>query len=106
MPLPKDRSNSVRKVKRRMPGGKSAVRYVRRVKGGKHSCASCGMLLQGTHSHSTLSASMRKPNRVFGGNLCHDCARRVLVYKARIEAGIISQDEVEVKLLPYVKGKK
>lgn len=105
MPLPKNRSNSVRKIKRKMPGGKSATRYERRQKGGKHSCATCSRRLQATHSHSYLAPSSRKPNRKFGGMLCPACARRAIILRSRLKEGAITLDAVEVKFLPYVKSK-
>ncbi len=105
MPMPRNRSNSVRKIKHRLPSGKTAIRYRRREKGGKHSCATCGGRMQGTHSMSYLKPSLRSPNRKFGGMLCPSCAKRVIILQSRLDGGALSIDEVEVKLLPYMKKK-
>lgn len=105
MTMPKNRSRSVRKIKHRLPSGENKIRYVRRKKGNKHSCATCGALLQGTHSASTLKPSARRPERKFGGMLCAACTKRVLICRARIESGQLSREMVEVKLLPYLNKK-
>jgi len=105
MTMPKNRSRSVRKIKHRLPSGANAIRYVRRKKGKKHSCATCGALLQATHSTSALKPSARRPERKFGGMLCGACAKRVLICRARIESGQLSREMVEVRLLPYLKHK-
>jgi large subunit ribosomal protein L34e len=103
MPMPKDRSNSVRKVKRRMPGNKPATRYVRRLKGKSAACATCGGKLQATHHSRAVKPSLRTPNRKFGGMLCANCTRRVIILQTRINEGAVTLDSVDVKFLPYVK---
>lgn len=106
MPQPKNRSNSVRKIKYRTPSGKSAIRFRRREKGAVHHCATCDSKLQATHSHSRLSPSSRTPNRKFGGMLCASCAKRVMIMQARIDAGSATMDSVEVRYLPYISRQK
>jgi large subunit ribosomal protein L34e len=101
MPLPKNRSNSVRKIYKRTPKG-STIHYRRRIKGGRHSCALCGGALQAVSSRRELPASARSPNRKFGGSLCTSCSSRVIALASRVKEGM-SLDEVDVGMLPYVK---
>ena len=103
MPLPKNRSTSVRKIHKRTPKGRT-VHYRRRVKGGRHSCGLCGAMLQAVNSHASLSSSARAPNRKFGGNLCTGCASRVMVVSLRLKEKAISRDDVEVRMLKYITG--
>jgi len=104
MTFPRNRSGSVRKKSVRVPGGKTVLRYVRRKKGGKHSCAVCGALLAGTSSAAGLAASERVPNRLFGGHLCHACTRKVVVYAARIADKAIDPADVELRYKKYVES--
>lgn len=106
MPVPKNRSNSVRKIKYRTPSGKSAIRYRRRIKGAKQFCAVSGDLLTGTHANNKLKPSQRRPQRPFGGRLSPAVAKRVVIYRARLQQGLLGMDDVPVSLLPYVKDVK
>jgi len=102
MTSPKNRSNSVRKVKRRTPQGTTTI-YKRRVKGMKHSCAVCKGKLHATHSLPSLPKSARHPTRLYGGNLCHVCTGKAIIYSQRLKDGSMQETEVEILLLPYVK---
>ena len=103
MPLPKNRSNSVRKIHKRTPKGRHAIHYVRVVKGRSHSCALCGCRLQAVASVQGLHRGAKSPNRKFGGNLCTACASRIIVEASRVAEGTLSLAEVSVSRLPYVK---
>ncbi|MCX8197144.1 MAG: 50S ribosomal protein L34e [Candidatus Micrarchaeota archaeon] len=103
MPLPKNRSRSVRKIFRRVPKRGTVVHYKRRKKGKKHHCAICKSSLQAVHSSSFLPSSQKAPNRKFGGQLCTKCASRVIVIRNRLKEGLIKLEEVEIKYLPYVR---
>jgi len=103
MPVPKNRSNSVRKIHKRTPKGGKTIHYVRRVKGNKHACGLCGCHLQGVHSSRKLPRSARAPNRKYGGNLCTACSSRVLVLRSRLKEGAIKLTDVDVIMLRYVK---
>ena len=103
MPLPKNRSTSVRKVPKRTPRGGSTIHYVRRVKGNKHACGICGTLLQSVSSRQGLAASQRTPNRKFGGSLCTGCTSRVIAVSSRVKEGTLKMEEVDILILPYVK---
>ena len=103
MPLPRNRSTSVRKVARRTPRGGRTIHYSRRPKGKIHSCPLCGSRLQAVSSGRKLASSARAPNRKFGGLLCSACASRVLVVKSRLKDGAIQLPDVEVRMLRFVK---
>ena len=103
MPVPKNRSTSVRKIHRRTPKGGHAIHYARRVKGKSHSCALCGSRLQAVSSSTKLPGSAHAPNRKFGGNLCSGCSSRVLVARSRLKEGALQLSDVEVRMLRYVK---
>jgi large subunit ribosomal protein L34e len=106
MPLPKNRSNSVRKIKYKTQQGDSRVRYRRRVKGKKHTCAISGKLLSGVNSLRSKAKSKKRPERPFGGRLSPSVSRKVVKLRSRLNEGEISIDEVPVELLPYVVVKK
>lgn len=102
MPLPKNRSTSVRKIHVRTPKGGHTLHFVRRVKGGKHSCGICGILLQSVSSKQGVPSSQRTPNRKFGGSLCTACSSRLLIVSSRVKEGALKMEEVDILLLPYV----
>jgi len=103
VPLPKNRSTSVRRIPKRTPKKGKTIHFVRRKKGGKHSCGICGAMLQAVSSKLGLAASERAPNRKFGGNLCTRCTSRLLVVSSRVKEGTMKMGEVDIMFLPYVK---
>jgi len=103
MPVPKNRSTSVRKIHKRTPKGGKTIPYVRRKKGKFHSCPLCGSRLQAVCSSRKLPGSAHAPNRKFGGSLCSGCASRVLVLRSRLKEGSIQLSDVEVRMLKFVK---
>lgn len=96
MPLPKNRSTSVRKVHVRVPKRGSVIHYSRRVKGKRQACALCGAALPGVFRRKT-------PNRAYGGNLCTSCTSRVLTIRSRLAGKSIQLSDVDVPMLKYVK---
>lgn len=102
MSLPKNRSNSVRRIAKRTPKG-STIHYRRVLKGKSHTCAISGSRLQAVSSEQGLKSSARRPNRKFGGSLSSAAASRVIVLATRVKEGAMSLGEVEVSMLPYVK---
>ena len=96
MPVPKNRSTSVRKIHVRVPKRGHVLHYRRRVKGKTQSCALCGARLPGV-------ARRKTPNRKYGGNLCTFCSSRVLVARSRLAGGGITLSDVDVKMQKYVK---
>lgn len=76
------RSRSLRKLRVRTPGGRTAQRFKGR-KNAVSKCAICKKPLAGMPkvtdaTLSKLSKSQRRPERPFGGNLCSSCSRREL----------------------------
>jgi len=106
MPKPKDRSRSKRKVFKRVPGGKTKLTFRKKKHTDKHRCAICKNVLQATHSKKKLTKTQRKPERLFGGHLCHKCTDKVVTYAARLKEGIIAVDDIEIRFRPYVKQVK
>ncbi len=104
MPLPKNRSTSMRKVHVRTPKGGKTIHYRRRKKGKRHSCAVTGAKLQGVNSRHRVAKSMRRPNRKFGGNLTSATSARVIKFATRVREGSMKLEEVDVRLLSHVKG--
>lgn len=81
------RSRTFRRIMRRLPGGSTVLRYVRR-KPGVPTCAVTGKPLQGVARGTPaqikkLSKSQRMPNRPFGGVLSSSAARREIISKSR-----------------------
>jgi ribosomal protein L34E len=109
MSLPKNRSNSVRKLKVRVPKRGSVLHYARRKKGKAHYDAITGAKLQAVNSTTTSAKSSRRPNRKFGGQLSSAVSSRILALASRVKEGKIELSAVDIRLLPYVKrllGKK
>ncbi len=102
MPLPRNRSRSKRKIFKRTTSGTKVV-YKRRVKGKVHRCAVCHSVLPGTHSLPGMSKSQKRPERLFGGHLCHTCTRKVVLYATRVNTGLITMDDVDIKYRKYVQ---
>lgn len=92
MVAPRHRSRSLKKRVRRLPGGGSGTRYVKKMHG-KHACASCGAVLRGVPSGlkpssvRKLAKSRKKPARPMGGGLCGRCLRE------RVKAAVRKTEE-------------
>ena len=87
MPRPSLRSRTLRRIKKRIPGGASVIHYLRRNPSPAR-CAACGRPLHGVASKRAsgmkkLAKSRKVPSRMFGGNLCPSCARERLKERAR-----------------------
>ena len=104
MPLPKNRSNSVRKLHVRAPKRGHVIHYKRRIKGNTHADAITGERLQGVNSKQGRAASNKVPNRKFGGNLSSATSSRVIKFASRVKEGVMKLDDVDVRLLSHVKG--
>ncbi len=102
MALPRKRSNSVRIIHKRISSGRT-IHYRRVLKGNNHSCAMTGGRLQGVSSMQGLHSGAKRPNRKFGGSLSSASASRVIVLATRVKEGAMQLNEVDVKILPYVK---
>jgi large subunit ribosomal protein L34e len=79
MPRPALRSRSLAKVYKRTPSGKVVIRYRRR-KNNSAKCAICKRELNGvkTNNLNKLSKSEKRPERPFGGFLCHKCLESLI----------------------------
>ncbi|MDH5438630.1 MAG: 50S ribosomal protein L34e [Candidatus Bathyarchaeota archaeon] len=87
MPRPSLRTRSRKRRSLRMPGGSTKTHY-KREKTSVSRCSRCGQALSGV-PHSTpselrkLTASQRRLERVYGGQLCHNCVRELLKQAVR-----------------------
>jgi ribosomal protein L34E len=96
--LPRFRSKSVRKIRRKTPKGVS-VRFERKKRKGAR-CALCGVKL----AYGSESAkSKRKPSRKFAGVLCARCSFEVLKLAAKVKANHMKLDEIEMRKRRFVK---
>ena len=88
MPKPGHRSRSLRRVQKKMPGGRLRQVYIER-KPKIHKCALCGAELKGiprlmpTKAKNTPK-TRKRPQRINGGFLCNRCARAKLKQEARL----------------------
>ena len=87
MPERYKRSRSIRKVKRKVPGGRTVTHYERKNPKSAH-CAKCNAVLKGIprkrpFKMHALSKSKKRPERPYGGNLCSKCMRTVFIERAR-----------------------
>ena len=98
--LPKNRSNSMRKIKVRVPKRGQVVHYRRRIKGKKHRCTISDSRLPGVSSQRNKAS---QPNRKFGGTLSSAVSSRVIKIASRIKAGAMQMSEVDLRMMPYVK---
>ncbi|MCD6414839.1 MAG: hypothetical protein J7L23_04410 [Candidatus Diapherotrites archaeon] len=63
-------------------------------------CAICGSKLHGV-SKSTAKTRTR-PERLFGGILCHKCVEQVITYKTRVEDGLTKPKDIDIRYRKYV----
>lgn len=81
-----EKSNSRRKIFVKVPGNSVKIHYVaRRPKA--HICSVCGKPLKGTPNHinsqiKKLSKTQKRPSRIYGGQICHECLRKMLIKEA------------------------
>ena len=87
MPAPRLRSRSLRRVFRRVPGGRTTLHYKnRKPKAAK--CSNCGAILKGVlrelpYRMRTLAKTKKRPERPYGGVLCSRCMRQIVIDKVR-----------------------
>jgi len=73
----------------------------------KHECAVCHGILHGTPRGNVvkirkMKKTERRPTRPFGGQLCSNCTRTVMSYRAQIKGQIITSEDVPISLRSYV----
>ena len=83
----KHKSNSLRKVFKRTPGGKNKVHYVKR-KPTAAKCSVTGKVLAGVPRErqpklNSMPKTRRRPERPYGGVLSSQAMRKKLIQKAR-----------------------
>jgi large subunit ribosomal protein L34e len=99
MPKPKDRTR--KRTFKRTPGGKLKMRTkVAR----KHvpACSMCGSNLKGTSYSRHCRKTERRPERPFGGHMCHKCTERVFVYRTRVKNNDMKASEVPILFQKYL----
>ncbi|OGI15352.1 50S ribosomal protein L34e [Candidatus Micrarchaeota archaeon RBG_16_49_10] len=80
------RSNSIRKMKTKIPGNRVVVHFSRK-KPSIAKCGSCGKPLNGVprlrpSRLKKLSKTEKRPERPYGGSLCPECSRKIFRMKA------------------------
>ncbi len=88
MPRPYQRTRSNKRRVLKLPGGSGqTIHYKRaRVKAGR--CVNCSRILPGVPNKTLselnrLSKSQKRPQRMFGGQLCHACLKESLKQAVR-----------------------
>ena len=87
MPRPSLRSRTLRRIKKKIPGGASVIHYLRR-EPSKARCSECKKPLHGVASKrpsrmKRLAKTKKVPSRMFGGNLCPSCLKGKLKSRVR-----------------------
>lgn len=87
MPEPRFRSRTLRRVKRKLPGGKTVTHYEKR-NPKQPKCANCKTELKGIprkrpYQMQRLGLSKKRTERPFGGYLCSKCSRLLIKKEAR-----------------------
>lgn len=87
MPRPNRRSRTFRRVYLKTPSGKNKILYKRRKPKFAH-CSNCGVILHGIphelpYKMRNMSKSQKRPERIFGGNLCSNCVKREIIKRVR-----------------------
>jgi len=85
-----ERSRSKRRVKVRVPGGKTKLVYKKR-KPSKAKCSSCKAILKGMARENAaklkrITKTKKRPERPYGGVLCSSCMRKLMVDRARSDS--------------------
>ncbi|MEX0568290.1 MAG: 50S ribosomal protein L34e [Candidatus Njordarchaeota archaeon] len=82
MPRPMHRSRSLKRRQVNTPGGRLVTHYKKKISGW-YKCAICKRPLFGVPKDpKNYSKSSRRPERAYGGVLCANCLRRLLVKTA------------------------
>ncbi len=96
------RNRTKKRVPRKTPGGAKTF-LIKKEKHGVASCAICKNALQGTTTARAISKSVRKPTRLFGGNLCANCTSRVISLSALVEGKELRLADVDLRFRERVK---
>jgi len=87
MPRPNKRSRTFRRVYIKTPSGKNVVSYRRRKPKSAH-CSNCGKILHGIsrelpYKMKNMPKSQKRPQRIYGGTLCHNCVKMEIIKRVR-----------------------
>lgn len=87
MPRGMFKSRTFRRVSKKLPGGTTVMRFLRRKPKGAH-CARCGADLHGIPRElptqmRNLTKSEKRPERPYGGVLCSRCLKDTIKMDAR-----------------------
>ena len=87
MPAPRLRSRSLRKVFRKVPGGRTSLHY-KKQKPQPAKCGNCGAVLKGVPREfpfrmRKMPKTFKRPERPFGGVLCSKCMRMEIINRVR-----------------------
>ncbi len=87
MTAPRFRARTFRRIYKKLPGGVTKLRYERR-KPRKARCSDCGKSLHGIKGDISvrirrLAKSEKRPERMYGGNLCSKCSREKIKERIR-----------------------
>ena len=87
MPAPRLRSRSLRKVFRKVSGGRTNVHFKKR-KPKMGRCGNCRAVLKGVPRElpfrmRSMAKTKKRPERPFGGVLCSRCMRMEIITKFR-----------------------
>jgi large subunit ribosomal protein L34e len=106
MVAPRYRSTSSKGRSAKTPGGRVNVTYKPK-KPSKAICAICKINLKAVPNRSNsgmakLAKTEKRPERMFGGVLCGNCVRELVKEKIRLESGIYSREDIDIKHLKYL----
>ena len=87
MPAPRLRSRSLRKLFRKVPGGRTIIQYKRKKPKAAH-CSNCGAVLKGVPRERpfkmrNMAKTKKRPERPYGGVLCSRCMRLEIINRVR-----------------------
>jgi len=87
MPEPRFRSRTYKRVHKRLPGGKTALKHELR-KPEVHKCANCKKPIKGIPRErptkmKNMPLSKKTVARAFGGYLCSACSRELIKKQSR-----------------------
>lgn len=66
-------------------------------------CGLCHKKLSGVPKRPSGSKTQNRPERKFGGNLCHACTQRVVTARTRLAHNVMSEEDVPLTILKYVR---
>jgi len=87
MPRPSQRTRSRKRSPKRLPGGGATIHYKKEKVKASH-CARCNRVLSGVprllkSKMGKLTASQKRIQRMYGGQLCHVCLQDLLKHAVR-----------------------